>query len=72
MPAAPDFPPLPDQVRVKRALISIYDKSDLVQTARALHDLGVELGVDRRHQGGDRQGRPAGEGRGRPGPASPR
>ncbi|MGZ3273165.1 MAG: bifunctional phosphoribosylaminoimidazolecarboxamide formyltransferase/IMP cyclohydrolase [Caulobacteraceae bacterium] len=43
MPAAPDFPPAPDQVRVKRALISIYDKSDLVQTAQALHDLGVEL-----------------------------
>ena len=39
MPAAPDFPPAPDQVRVKRALISIYDKSDLVQTAQALHDL---------------------------------
>ena len=43
MPAAPDFPAAPDQVRVKRALISIYDKSDLVQTAQALHDLGVEL-----------------------------
>jgi phosphoribosylaminoimidazolecarboxamide formyltransferase/IMP cyclohydrolase len=43
VPAAPDFPPAPDQVRVKRALISIYDKSDLVQTAQALHDLGVEL-----------------------------
>ena len=43
MPAAPDFPPAPDQVRVRRALISIYDKSDLVQTAQALHDLGVEL-----------------------------
>ena len=43
MPSAPDFPPAPDQVRVKRALISIYDKSDLIQTAQALHDLGVEL-----------------------------
>ena len=43
MPDAPDFPPAPDQVRVKRALISIYDKSDLLQTAQALHDLGVEL-----------------------------
>jgi phosphoribosylaminoimidazolecarboxamide formyltransferase/IMP cyclohydrolase len=43
VPAAPDFPPSPDQVRVRRALISIYDKSDLVQTAQALHDLGVEL-----------------------------
>jgi phosphoribosylaminoimidazolecarboxamide formyltransferase/IMP cyclohydrolase len=43
VPAAPDFPPAPDVVRVKRALISIYDKSDLVQTATALHELGVEL-----------------------------
>ena len=43
MPAAPDFPPAPDTVRVKRALISIYDKSDLIQTATALHDLGIEL-----------------------------
>jgi phosphoribosylaminoimidazolecarboxamide formyltransferase/IMP cyclohydrolase len=43
VPAAPDFPPAPDAVRVKRALISIYDKSDLLVTARALHDLGVEL-----------------------------
>ncbi len=43
MPAAPDFPPAPDQVRVQRALISIYDKADLLVTAQALHDLGVEL-----------------------------
>ena len=43
MPAAPDFPPAPDAVRVRRALISIYDKSDLLATAQALHDLGVEL-----------------------------
>ena len=43
MPAAPDFPPAPDQVRVRRALISIYDKTDLVRTAQALYDLGVEL-----------------------------
>jgi len=43
VPAAPDFPPAPDRVAVKRALISIYDKSDLIQTAQALHALGVEL-----------------------------
>jgi phosphoribosylaminoimidazolecarboxamide formyltransferase/IMP cyclohydrolase len=43
VPAAPNFPPAPDLVRVKRALISIYDKADLVQTAQALHDLDVEL-----------------------------
>ena len=43
MPAAPDFPPAPDRVPVKRALISIYDKSGLLGAARALHGLGVEL-----------------------------
>ena len=43
MPAAPDFPPAPDRVVVRRALISLSDKSDLVATAQALHGLGVEL-----------------------------
>jgi phosphoribosylaminoimidazolecarboxamide formyltransferase / IMP cyclohydrolase len=43
MPAAPDFPPAPDQVPVRRALLSVSDKSGLIETARALHDLGVEL-----------------------------
>jgi phosphoribosylaminoimidazolecarboxamide formyltransferase/IMP cyclohydrolase len=43
MPAAPDFPPAPDRVAVKRALISVSDKTGLIETAKALADLGVEL-----------------------------
>eukprot|EP01030_Chromulinospumella_sphaerica_P020282 gene20282-20193_t len=43
MPAAPDFPPSPDTVVAKRALISVSDKTGLIETAQALHDLGVEL-----------------------------
>jgi phosphoribosylaminoimidazolecarboxamide formyltransferase/IMP cyclohydrolase len=43
MPAAPDFPPAPDAHPVKRALLSVSDKTGLVEAARALHELGVEL-----------------------------
>ena len=43
MPAAPDFPPAPDRVVVRRALISVSDKTGLVEAARTLADLGVEL-----------------------------
>jgi len=43
VPAAPDFPPAPDRVPVKRALISVSDKTGLVEAARALAGLGVEL-----------------------------
>src|SRR5215831_11049267 len=43
MPAAPDFPPAPDRAPVKRALISVSDKTGLVETAKALAGLGVEL-----------------------------
>ena len=43
MPAAPDFPPAPDQVKPQRALISLSDKAGLEDAARTLHDLGVEL-----------------------------
>jgi phosphoribosylaminoimidazolecarboxamide formyltransferase / IMP cyclohydrolase len=43
MPAAPAFPPPPDLLPVKRALISVSDKTGLVETGRALSDLGVEL-----------------------------
>ena len=43
MPAAPDFPPAPDQVVVRRALISVSDKTGLVEAARTLAALGVEL-----------------------------
>ncbi|WP_334161568.1 bifunctional phosphoribosylaminoimidazolecarboxamide formyltransferase/IMP cyclohydrolase [Phenylobacterium sp.] len=43
MPAAPDFPPAPDQVRIRRALISVSDKTGLVDAARVLAEMGVEL-----------------------------
>jgi len=43
MPAAPDFPPAPDAQPIRRALISVSDKTGLIDAARALHDLGVEL-----------------------------
>ncbi len=43
MPAAPDFPPAPDKAAIRRALISVSDKTGLIETAQALHDLGVEL-----------------------------
>jgi phosphoribosylaminoimidazolecarboxamide formyltransferase/IMP cyclohydrolase len=43
VPAAPDFPPAPDRVPLKRALISVSDKTGLVEAARVLACLGVEL-----------------------------
>jgi phosphoribosylaminoimidazolecarboxamide formyltransferase/IMP cyclohydrolase len=43
MPAAPDFPPAPDHVRIRRALLSVSDKTGLVDAARALAEMGVEL-----------------------------
>ena len=43
MPAAPDFPPATDRAAVKRALLSVSDKTGLVEAARALAGLGVEL-----------------------------
>ena len=43
MPAAPDFPPAPDRVQIRRALLSVSDKTGLVEAAKALAGLGVEL-----------------------------
>jgi phosphoribosylaminoimidazolecarboxamide formyltransferase/IMP cyclohydrolase len=43
MPAAPAFPPAPDRVAIRRALISVSDKTGLVEAARALATAGVEL-----------------------------
>jgi len=34
---------MPDQVQIKRALLSVYDKAGLGEFAKALADLGVEL-----------------------------
>jgi phosphoribosylaminoimidazolecarboxamide formyltransferase/IMP cyclohydrolase len=42
MPASA-FPQPPDLICVRRALISVSDKTGLVETAKALADLGVEL-----------------------------
>jgi phosphoribosylaminoimidazolecarboxamide formyltransferase/IMP cyclohydrolase len=43
MPAAPDYPAAPDKAPVKRALLSVSDKTGLVEAAKVLADLGVEL-----------------------------
>jgi phosphoribosylaminoimidazolecarboxamide formyltransferase/IMP cyclohydrolase len=43
VPAAPDYPNAPDLHPVRRALLSVSDKSGLIDTARVLVDLGVEL-----------------------------
>ena len=43
MPAAPAFPPPPDLVKPRRALISLSDKTGLEEVARVLISLGVEL-----------------------------
>ena len=43
MPAAPSFPPAPDRVPVKRALISVSDKTGLIEAATTLVGFGVEL-----------------------------
>ncbi len=40
---APAFPPAADRAPIRRALISLSDKAGLVETARALADLGVEI-----------------------------
>jgi len=43
VPAAPDFPQAPEKAPVRRALISVSDKTGLVEAARALAGMGVEL-----------------------------
>ena len=43
MPAAPDFPAAPDRAQIKRALISVSDKTGLIDAAKALAAMGVEL-----------------------------
>jgi phosphoribosylaminoimidazolecarboxamide formyltransferase/IMP cyclohydrolase len=43
VPAAPDFPPAPDRAPLKRALISVSDKTGLIDAARVLVAAGVEL-----------------------------
>ncbi len=43
MPAAPDFPKPADRAPVKRALISVSDKTGLIEAVRLLAELGVEL-----------------------------
>ncbi len=43
MPAAPDFPPPADRAPIKRALISVSDKTGLIEAAKTLAEMGVEL-----------------------------
>ncbi|ATQ44680.1 bifunctional phosphoribosylaminoimidazolecarboxamide formyltransferase/IMP cyclohydrolase [Caulobacter mirabilis] len=43
MPAAPDYPAASDRAPIKRALLSVSDKTGLVEAAKVLADLGVEL-----------------------------
>ncbi len=43
MPAAPDYPAAPDAAPIKRALLSVSDKTGLVEAAKVLAELGVEL-----------------------------
>ncbi|WP_395671699.1 bifunctional phosphoribosylaminoimidazolecarboxamide formyltransferase/IMP cyclohydrolase [Phenylobacterium sp.] len=43
MPAAPDYPAAPDRAVIRRALFSVSDKTGLVEAARTLVELGVEL-----------------------------
>jgi hypothetical protein len=43
VPAAPDYPSAPDLVAPKRALLSVSDKTGLVEAAQTLHAAGVEL-----------------------------
>ena len=43
MPHAPDYPQAADKAPVKRALISVSDKTGLIDAAHALAELGVEL-----------------------------
>jgi phosphoribosylaminoimidazolecarboxamide formyltransferase/IMP cyclohydrolase len=43
VPAAPDYPSAPDLVAPKRALLSVSDKTGLVEAAKSLHEAGVEL-----------------------------
>ena len=41
--SAPAFPPAPDRAVVRRALISVSDKTGLIDAARALIDRGVQI-----------------------------
>jgi phosphoribosylaminoimidazolecarboxamide formyltransferase/IMP cyclohydrolase len=43
MPAAPDFPPAPNRITPKRALISLSDKTGLEDVARSLAAAGIEI-----------------------------
>jgi phosphoribosylaminoimidazolecarboxamide formyltransferase/IMP cyclohydrolase len=43
MPEAPAYPPAPDRLPLRRALISVSDKTGLIDAARILAAAGVEL-----------------------------
>ena len=49
MPAAPDFPKPADRAPIKRALISVSDKTGLIDAARTLAGLGcteIKVGME--------------------------
>ena len=50
-------PPGGIPVRVRRALISVSDKAGVVDFARGLRELGIEILSTGRHRGGDPRGR---------------
>jgi phosphoribosylaminoimidazolecarboxamide formyltransferase/IMP cyclohydrolase len=41
--STPEFPQAPDLAPIRRALISVFDKTGLIEAARDLADLGVEI-----------------------------
>ena len=41
--SAPTYPAAPDHAKIRRALLSVSDKTGLIEAARALVELGVEL-----------------------------
>ena len=41
--SAPAYPAAPDRAKIRRALLSVSDKTGLIEAATALSALGVEL-----------------------------
>ena len=57
--STPLFPPAADKLPVRRALISVSDKTGLIDTVRALVDLGVEFCRTLRARANPASGMPA-------------
>ena len=63
--------PAPDRIPLRRALVSVYDKTGLDELARGLHDAGVEIVSTGRPPRASRDARRAGDARSTSSPASP-